>query len=201
MKNVVLILICLSSWTLLAPLAIYAQQEEDAYPDWIAWWGGKGMKRYTICDNSGYYVTGIWNFDHGNNNQSAFMNCTKIKEHIKKTDIEHDRCTDIKVEWFGGEGVKPWAYCPDGKYAVGFQIKDYGNRNQAIANMRCCAIGRGRTFHGDSYVTPVIWSGGPGEKTPAQCKRGYFVTGIQLRDSGKNNQSVAAIRCTQPKVK
>lgn len=202
MKKIVFILIGIVAVIyaiacVLVPLTMYAQAE-DEYPEWIAWWGGVGMKKYTICDTNGYFVTGMQNFDHGNNNQSAFMTCSKIDAHLPTDDTEHDRCTQQEVEWFGGEGDKPWSHCPDGKYVVGFRIEDYGRNNQAIASMRCCRVAGMTTTHGNSYTTVVNWSGGPGLKTPAECREGYYVTGIRNKDWGRNNQSVGQMRCTQP---
>jgi hypothetical protein len=203
MKKNILILCGIVASILIFPTihnTIVEANTEDEYSDWIVWRGGKGKNPYTICDTNGYFVNGIRNKDHGNNNQSAIMTCNRIDKYVRSNDTDHDHCTEQQVRWFGGKGDKPWSHCPDGKYACGFQIEDYGNNNQAIAGMRCCNIGGITTSHGDSYDTPVPWSGGSGVKSQASCKEGYYVTGIRNKDHGKNNQSVGEIRCTQPEI-
>ncbi len=202
MKVIACKLCFISSLMFLIPSNVVGQVE-----DWeeikvvpVEWWGGRGLKTLTICPNEGDYVIGIANRDLGGNNQVVEMICSNISPLFFGSSVRHGKSLTRPVDGGPGKGQKQWAFCPQGTYLIGLQMEDFGNNNQAIVNMRCSSIGGMTTVHGNSYEQIVRWSGGKGRKTPATCKSGFIITGIRNRDHGNNNQSVAEIRCTQPRV-
>ncbi|MGI0119932.1 hypothetical protein [Zooshikella sp. RANM57] len=171
---------------------------EDKYELGIPWWGGYGQKTVVNCSNT-YFANSIANYDHGNNDQSAYKaTCQKMSDFLSGYNVSHTACVTQHVSWWGGAGYKTWSYCPDGKYAVGFANYDYGNNDQSVNQMRCCGIVDGPAQHSSSYVKEVLWWGGKGAKTPSDCDPGYFITGIRNIDYGNNDQAVVQIKCTMP---
>jgi hypothetical protein len=168
----------------------------DWYEVGIVWTPGAGQKPMSNCAN-GYYAFALQNVDLSSNTVRNDMKCGNISDYVPAgVNFNHANCLDVSVTWFGGAGEKPWAFCPNGKYAVGFSIYDYGNRNEGINKMRCCSLAGLYTSHTSSYQTTVNWFGGAGPKGYTECGYGSLITGVQLKDYGGNNQAVYQMRCS-----
>jgi hypothetical protein len=178
----------------LMPVTAYAVT--DWYEDWIVWTPGLGQKDQVNCAN-GYYAFAIENVDETKNTVDNNMKCGNISDYVPPSmNVHTTDCVNVSVQWTAGAGLKKWSHCPNGKYAVGFSIYDYGNRNEGINNMRCCALAGGETQHTSSYSTTVSWTPGAGEKGYTECDLGSLITGIRLKDYGNNNQAVFQIECS-----
>jgi hypothetical protein len=171
----------------------------DTYTLKIPWNGGKKEYPKALCD-SGYWVDGIVNVDNGRHDQLVYVRCRKIAEFLPKdTNTSPMNCEDKHVEWTGKAGLKSTAKCPDGKYVVGFSIRDYGNHDQGpLYKMKCCAIRGKTTEHGNTDESAVFWEGGFGIKTWSYCPLGQFITGVANEDYGNHDQGVGLRLCSEP---